>query len=1116
MSWKRQTTVPVLTAVFFLAAVMSVHAQWTEGTIFGTVTDPAGATLPGARVVATSQETGRVYEAQASDIGYYRLPNLRPGRYDLRVEASGFKTALVKDVEVRVNVTTRADVQVELGALAETIEVTAGTSLVQTEEARLADSYTTRQVEDLPLNSRDIYALPTLQPGVTATLAPVISNTSFNTFDNAFISNGASVRGNNFVLDGTNNNNEWLGGTPAITPSVEAIEEFQVQTLNFSAEYGRNNGSITNIVTKSGTNDFHGRAFYFHRNSGVDARTTFDKDKPAPLLQHQFGAQIGGPIRQNQTFFFFNYEGTRSKRGTTQIRFVETPGFRDQVRTMFPTSIAAQFYTDFGAPPCDPDVTQRLLGSPLGIDGGTLQPGPLPAFAWNFASDGVLDYCYASLAKPQKRSSDQYIARIDHSFSDKDKLNARWLWDDREADTSLEQHGGGSIRGFGADLVGGFTDVNVGYLHTFSPSFLNNFRFAFNRQDFGISLNIPPGQTRDTLESIGRPDFFGQMFFDDGTTIMGGSIYIPRDFVFDVFTVSDVATHIIGNHTLKYGFDIRWIREESDYQLETRPWFEFTSIFHFAVDQPYWHDGLINRDPSSSDFGTYTGSPRNYRWAHYGWFIQDDWKARRNLTLNLGLRHEIFEGLSEKDGKMGNVILGSGASIYDRIASGRADRVDSVYDTEYTNFSPRVGLAWDPLGDGKMAVRVGFAVAYLEPYSNMLTNSSRFNPPFAAWVGSSPVLGRGTDVHYTFPFEESDDFDDDATPTNGLSNGIRLVMDSVMEGLTTAYSTQWFLGFQREFFRDYSVSLNYVGTRGIHLYLWEDWNRFRGDILDFVENRLNPEWGNIWMVTNGADSVYHGGNLQVKKAYRSNFMFVANYTFGQVIDWPASDAGLGDFDNISASGELYIGAQDINDRRADRGPSEFDVRHRFTFSSIWDLPLFSGASPVVRNVFGGWQLNSIINLQSGRPFTVSCTRAWFAGCDWNLDGRENDRPNNPGLPSGGYSTQEFLNGVFTVTDFCSTGLTPWYAGTPCVPAGTNGSLGRNTYRGPGYASVDMGLFKNMRFKERYNLQFRWEVFNLFNRINLWIPVNNLGSPSFGKTLTAFPGRQMQFALKFIF
>ena len=1121
MKTSKWATFTLVLAVVFLGAAATLHAQWTEGTITGTVTDPSGAALPGARIVATSQETGRSYEAVTNNVGYYRLPNLPSGKYDLRVEASGFKVAVVKDLEVLVNVTARSDVALELGAVGETVEVIGGVSLVQTEEARLADSYTTRQVEELPLEGRDIYRLPTLQPGVTATLAPVISNTSFNTFDNAFISNGASVRGNNFVLDGTNNNNEWLGGTPAITPSVEAIEEFQVQTLNFSAEYGRNNGSITNIVTKSGTNDLHGGVFYFHRNSALDARTNFDGEKPAPLLQHQFGAQIGGPIIKDQTFFFFNYEGTRNKRGVTQVAFVETPEFRELVRTTRPTSLARMFYDDFPAPSCVPGTAEDRGGiADPGLGLGPFAGGDVDG---DFLADpdGVLDYCEARLARPQKRSSDQYLGRIDHNFTDRDKFTARFLWDDREADTSVEQQGAGAVRDFQADLVGEFADLNVGYLHTFSPTFLNNFRFAYHRQDFGISINIPPSQTRDILESIGRPDFFGVLFFDDGAASIGNSIFIPRNFVFDVFTVSDVATHIVGNHTLKYGFDLRWIREESDYQLETRPFFEFNSIFDYANDDAYWHDGLIDRDPSSSNFGKYTGSPRNYRWAHYGWFIQDDWKVRRNLTLNLGLRHEIFQGLDEKDGKMGNVILGSGASIYERIANGRADRVESVYDTEYTNFSPRIGLAWDPMGDGKMSVRMGFAVAYLEPYSNMLTNSTRFNPPFAAWVGASPVLGRGTDVHYQFPFEESPDFELDPTLTNGLPLGMRLVMDSVMEGLTTAYSTQWFLGFQRELFSDYSVSVNYVGTRGIHLYLWEDWNRFRGDICnattcDFTENRLNPEWGNIWMVTNGADSIYHGGNIQLKKTYSRNFMFVANYTVGQAIDWPSSDAGLGDFTNISSGAGLYIGAQDINNRRADRGPSEFDVRHRFTFSGIWDLPSFSGSDPWVQRVFGDWQLNGIVTLQAGRPFTVSCQRAWFAGCDFNMDGRENDRPNNPGLPTTGYGNQDFLDGVFSVSDFCPGGIIPFFFGTPCLPVGTNGNLGRNTYRGPGFASADMSLFKNIRFGERYNLQFRWEMFNMFNRVNLWIPNNDLGGPFFGQSKTAFPGRQMQFALKFLF
>lgn len=1108
MKLTRQATFALLLAVVLLGCALAAQAQWTEGTIAGTVTDPAGAAIPNVRVVVTSQQTGRTYEAQTSDIGYFRVPYLPPGKYTIRVEATGFKTAIVKDVEVSVNVTTRTDVQLELGTVAETVEVIGGPTLVQTEEARLADTYENRQVQELPIEGRDIYRLPVLQPGVTATLAPVISNSSFNTFDNAFISNGASVRGNNFVLDGTNNNNEWLGGTPAITPSVEAIQEFQVQTLNFSAEYGRNNGSVTNIVTKSGSNDFHGSVFYYHRNSGVDARTVFDAEKPAPLQQHQFGASFGGPIRKNQTFFFFNYEGTRNKRGLTQIQFVETPEFRDLVQTTAPTSLAALFFDNFPAPPCDAGTA---------FDAGSIPPLALGPFGFDPTLDGVVDYCTARLARPQKRSSDQFIARVDHNFSDKDKFTARWLFDDREADTTLEQQGDGAIRRFRADLLGDFTDINLGYLRTFSSTFLNNLRFSFGRQDFGIQTSMPPGSVKDTLESIGQPEFFGVLFFDDGTASIGNSIYIPRNFVFNVYTVSDVATAIIGPHTLKFGFDTRWIQENSDYLLETRPFFEFASLFNFANDDAYWHDGLINRDPSSPEFGRYTGSPRHYRWQHWGFFVQDDWKARRNLTLNLSLRYEIFGSASEKNDMMANIILGSGSDFFDRIATGRADRVNEPFPTEYTNFAPRIGLAWDPWGDGKTSVRAGFAIAYLEPYSNMWTNSTRFNPPFAAWVGSSPALGRGTDVHYTFPFEESPDFSLPPTPTNGVPLGIKIVLDSINEGLTTAYSTQWFAGFQREFFRDYSVSANYVGTRGMKIYLWEDWNRVRGDILDFSEDRLNPEWGSIWMVSNGADSIYHGANVQLRKAYSRGFMFVANYTFGQAIDWPSSDAGLGDFTNISTSASFYIGAQDIQNRRADRGPSEFDARHRFTWSGIWDLPSPAGDNAVLNKLLGGWQVNGIVSLQSGRPYTVSCALPWFLGCDFNLDGRENDRPNNPGLPSSGYSTQDFIDGVFSIDDFCPGGPAPFWLGPPCgVTAGTNGNLGRNTYRGPGFASVDIGFFKNTRINERYNIQFRWEIFNLFNRRNLWIPVNNLGSPFFGRSLTSFPGRQMQFALKFIF
>jgi hypothetical protein len=321
------------------------------------------------------------------------------------------------------------------------------------------------------------------------------------------------------------------------------------------------------------------------------------------------------------------------------------------------------------------------------------------------------------------------------------------------------------------------------------------------------------------------------------------------------------------------------------------------------------------------------------------------------------------------------------------------------------------------------------------------------------------------------------------------------------------------LGVQRQIATDWGISANYVETRGVDLYLWEDYNRFVGDIVSGepfpTEDRMQPEYGTIWLVSNAASSVYHGANFSLVKRYSRNFQFQANYTVGQIIDYPSSDPALGDMANVSA-GSGYLGAQDIQNPKADRGPGEFDVRHRFTFFGIWDLPALSSSAPLLRGLLGGWQLNAILSLQSARPFTVRCTRTVTAGCDWNRDGDEHDRPNDQGLPRSGYTTSEFVNGIFTTDQFCPTGL------ATCVAAGTNGNLGRNTFRGPGFATLDTGLFKNIPIRDRLKLQLRWEVFNLLNRTNLFNPNSSLGTPTFGKSTRAFAPREMQFALKVTF
>jgi len=1112
-----------------LCCALDLQAQWTEGTIAGTVTDTTGSAVIGAAVRIVSQQTGHADETKTDDIGFYRVPHLQPGTYQVRVQAPGFKLALIESVVVNVNTTTRADAKLQVGTVQETVEVSGGATLVQTEEGRLGDVISHREVQELPLNGREVYQLAALQPGVTSTNSPVVSNTASPnspvTFDFSFVSNGAPARGNNFLLDGNTNNNEWLGGTPVIFPSVDSIQEFQVQTLNFSAEYGRNNGAVVNVVTRSGGNNFHGSGFYFLRNTALNARNYFDRQEKSPLLQHLFGASLGGPIVKNKTFFFVDYEGSRRKDGQPVLLITETPEFRAQVHALRPGSLADLFFTNFPGPPCGGNA--KDLGTIVPPDpesGPFTPPGP---------TDGIPDVCDATPSQVQASRADQYLVRLDHQFSDKDKVFARWVANDAFAQVGRQElWGSANVRGFQAPLNGFFADLAADYSHQFSTNWLNDFRFAYSRNHGVITFGTPSGSVSDQLKSAGTPDFFASLVFNDGVAGFGGPVYIPRDFLFNTYSYADTMFSTVRRHALKYGFEARNIREISDYQLETRPFYEFNSIFNFANDYPWFEEALVNRDPSSSNFGNFTGTPRKFAWWQWALFLQDDWKVRSNLTLNLGMRYEVFQNPTEAQGRLSNIVLGSGSNLSTQIAGATVERVKQLFKTDHNNFAPRVGISWDPTGKGMMAVRSGFSVAYAEPYSNLYTNSSRLNPPDATFLDVYPWYGVGTDINYQFPFQPSPDFKNPVT-ANGGAEDLKIAPNGVIPNLGSAYSLQWFFGLQQQIRSSYAVSVNYVGTRGVKLYARTDPNRVVGDICnvntcDYTDDRLAPGWGQLFYVTNGTGSTYHGMNLEVKKNYSHGFMLSGNYTFGKVID-VGSDAGQADFRNTGQP--QYITQVDATHPELERGPGEFDVKHRITLLGLWDLPS-PKKSGATQKILGGWQYNWIVAWQSGRPFSAYCSLAWFDGCDFNMDAEQNDRPNRPAnLKTSGWSTSQFASGVFgdptrtftaaggftspAIQTFCPS-IVAFYLDTPCLPVGTNGNLGRNVFRGPGFASVDMAFFKNTQITEHLKMQFRAEMFNTFNHTNLWQPLGDMGSPQFGQSTTASAPRQIQFGLKFLF
>jgi outer membrane receptor protein involved in Fe transport len=1123
-------------AGLILFCCATAHSQFTEGSIVGNVTDASGAAIVGAAVQVTDVQTAITTDVKTDSTGFYRALHLQAGTYRVTVTATGFKKAVMDSIPVNVNNPTRIDARLQPGQVNETVEVTGAPPLVQTEEGRLTGTLTTQEVQNLPLNGRQVYQLVSLEPGVTATNAPVISNvpspTSSVTFDFGYIANGATPRGNNFVLDGNSNNNEWLGGTPLIYPSLDAIQEVQVQTLNFSAEYGRNNGTVVNVVTKSGTNDFHGDVFYSGRNTALNARNYFDTFEKTPLQQHQFGATFGGPIIRDKAFFFLDYEGSRLKDGLPEVVTTENPAYRQSVISSAPTSVAAMFFRDFPGPNCT--------------------AGALPATVLT---------CSATAPQIERNQADQYLTRADYHFSSHDQFYARWINTIASGDVARQELLGANIRGFTAPFSGFFADLGLGYTHEFSATTLNDLRFAYSRNNSNVQFGIPPSTaTARILKADGLPaNSFGDLVFDDGTIPMGGELFIPRTFIFNTFAVTDTFTHVIGHHSLKIGGDVRRIQENSDYTLETYPFYEFGCIggcpAAFAPDPPSFPAGdapylvaaTIDRNPNSPNFGGFTDTPRHFRWTQWALFAQDDWKVFPRLTVNAGLRYEVFGPPSETNGILTNITLGSGSNLFQRIATAKVGRVGTMWNTDYHNFAPRLGLSWDPTGRGATAVRSGFSIAYNEPYSNLYSNASRLNPPDAATMFVEPSVFIGTSVNYQFPFKPSPDFAGPVTANGGVgpisATAVppSITPNGVYPTLRTAYSEQWFLGIQHQFLNDYGVSVNYVGTRGVGGYTREDYNRFDGDVCNptrcnFFATRLAPGWGTITYISNESQATYHGLNAQFKKTYAHDVTFVANYTFGKVLD-NVTEGGLGDYFNVNSYAGNYSGVMDIQHPNLDRGPAEFDVRHRFTANAIWNLPSPKSAG-AINKVLGGWQLNSIVTLQSGRPFDVDCTLGWFAGCDFQMDGDNYARPNLPaGLKLSGFSNQQLVNGLFgspaltfygptvesrtssAIQVFCPNGLNSiidFGPSSPCIPVGQDGNMGRNIFRGPAFKDVDLGLFKNTKVGERVNVQFRAEAFNLFNRVNLYNPIGNMGSPQFGQSVTAFPARELQLGLKLLF
>ncbi len=778
---------------------------------------------------------------------------------------------------------------------------------------------------------------------------------------------------------------------------------------------------------------------------------------------------MGGPILKDRLFAFGGYEGFRETSGESAQFTTETQQLVDYVRANRPGSIADQLFTRFPLSPGTP-TTGTDIGSP---DGG----GP----------DGIPDVATVSLFDASKTTANQWNLRIDNNFSDSDKLYGRFTRQISDFPPTVVRP---SVDSVATTTEQAFT---LSETHILNPSLVNEFRAGWNERE-------PNSDVQEGTFDVPTIDISG--FSPD----FGAASNIPQFFACHTYQVSDQLSwaRARGNHSFKMGFEYRHGRENSDFQAATRGVYGFDGIFDFVNDNPNSQTNLID-----AETGQPIGTPRHFRVNEWALYFQDDFKWTPNFTLNLGVRYENFRPPYEKDGIQSNIVLGSGNDIFERYANSDIavfPTGQDIYEPDNNNFAPRLGFAWDPTGAGVWTIRGGYGISYNRIFMN-ITSNIRFNPPFAKNVTANTA--NGLPIQYTIPTTV------DPELAFGFDTG-RINPNFLDPDLATMYVHSVFFGVQRELFKDWLLEANYVSTLGRKLYAQEHYNRFTGDLLDGVLDGFNQGWtaGDDFL-TASLNQAYHSGQFSVTKRFRGGLGFRANYTWSKNIDTDTDVFGATSDDS---------GVANIENRNLDRGLSSIHVGNRFAANWVWELPWFKTADNwFVRNALGGWQLNGLIALQDGTPATITADSSNFFSTvsgmrrgDFNGDGLTDDRPDAPNFNSSNViPANSRMGSIFAQFSPGDPRLA-----FPRPEAGVPGTLGRNTFFYDGFNSVDFSVFKQFHMPwfgtEDATWQFRAEFFNLFNNVNTNAWEEDLASTRFGRSSSTQDGREIQFALKFIF
>ncbi len=1025
----------ILTVVLLVAAIAS--GQSFRGSIRGTVTDPSGSVIAGAKVSAKSTSTGMQRVATTGGDGGYVLAELPAGEYTVTAEAAGLSPA-AQNVQVNVGLDTTANFDLtKVAKRQEQLTVTEEAPLVEGTRDVLGEVVDRELVVDLPLNGRDFGKLVALVPGATVEPSGVAAiQSGFGQFS----INGNRDRSNNYTLDGTDNNDPFfnnsalnqtgIGGAPGSLLPVDAIQEFNLQS-QFPAEYGRNSGSVVNIITKSGTNQIHGSFFEFLRNDFFDARNYFNR---APAAQsafrnNNFGASLGGPIIKDKTFFFGAYEGQRERVGSDFTLFVPTPG---QIAQAQLDAIAN------GVTP-NPALTTLL--------------GFFPQPTGSNLSSGTVAYSVRD-----KNDVNSFIAKIDHSFTSKEQFAARYAFAQSTQTFPL-----GGLGTLAASRLSQFSQtsptrvqvVSASQLSTLSSSALNEVRFGYSRYRTSFSsldANYDPTSQAGIdfgTGKLGLPEIdFGGLFDNLGATAYS----IPRGRTSQSFQLLDNFTWTRGRHTLKFGGEYRRAVIDSFNDNLERGGIVFTTGNGFDPDPG---TDILAAYYLGYDYFTVADTGNTQRTTSnngLAFFAQDDFRASSNLTVNLGLRWEYFGPIREANNILAN--LGSDGNL----AMAGADGVNGAYKKDLNNFGPRLGFAWSALPGTVIRGSYGVYFDYIPQHlltTNFTNDAGLTTPP----IGPKPVQPLNFD----------------STAFNGSSAGAPVFTPVTLpysfdifftpRNLATPYVQSWNLNLERELVQNVALQLGYVGSKGTKLVRLRDANQALVD-----GSRPNPNYGFMDEFATISGSTYHAMQATLRLRNWHGLAGFAGYTFSKSLD-DASDGIDFNFATVALP-------QDSNNLQAEHGPSNFDTRQRFTAAFTYQLPRLPGPHKLSE----GWQVNAIITAQSGRPVPIVSA----------LDTSGNGYPE----PANSHQRPNLIPGMNPVVSNWESApdsvgyLNPSAFTQPLYPAGDTpsfGDLGRNAIYGPHFWNVDFSLGKNTKLAERINLQLRAEFFNIFNHPNFALP-----------------------------